>query len=145
MKTTYHHWRIIGTAKSRNHQGYVLARCKCGTQREVALWSLTRGHSKSCGCLTKGPERINPIGMRFGKLVVVRKLGADVIGQCECGRKKRVRLSNLTSGNTRSCGCGRSRRGAKIFRGKESVVDLCRRLGISRATYYARQRKAIRP
>jgi len=59
------------------------------------------------------------IGKRFNKLVVIEF--ADRIGvrgyvkrwicQCDCGNKTIVRGHNLTSGNTKSCGCeaGKSR------------------------------------
>lgn len=59
-------------------------------------------------------------GKRFGKLVVVERLG--MIGDkckagreshfrclCDCGNENNVRYSNLKSGNTKSCGCGQPR------------------------------------
>lgn len=49
-------------------------------------------------------------GQRFGKLLVIRlvgKSGRENIWRCSCacGQVTEVRVSNLTSGNTRSCGC----------------------------------------
>lgn len=47
---------------------------------------------------------------RFGKLVAVSICGKSKrenvwLCLCECGGVAEVRISNLTSGNTRSCGC----------------------------------------
>lgn len=56
----------------------------------------------------------NLINQRFGKLTVlseaekiVYKNGTAIQWncQCDCGNTKKVRTSNLTSGNTTSCGC----------------------------------------
>jgi hypothetical protein len=54
--------------------------------------------------------RINRIGERYGRLVVIAR--ADNRGtqtywlcQCNCGVQKEVRSGNLTAGLTRSCGC----------------------------------------
>src|SRR3990167_4767260 len=50
------------------------------------------------------------IGKRFGKLRVLSFAPQDgwiryVNCLCDCGRKRVVRLGNLRSGNTKSCGC----------------------------------------
>lgn len=48
---------------------------------------------------------------RFGKLVAVKRDGQDEgkmyfwLCTCDCGNYARVKLSNLTQGNTKSCGC----------------------------------------
>lgn len=53
------------------------------------------------------------IGHIFGKLILIgaappNRYGAEqVTCQCECGTIKTYLLSNLTSGNTKSCGCRR--------------------------------------
>ncbi len=67
--------------------------------------------------LTHPKKRINLIGQRFGKLVVVRKAapykcpktGKNIRRkwrcQCDCGKKTSVVTSKLRNGHTRSCGC----------------------------------------
>lgn len=50
--------------------------------------------------------------IQFGRLIALRivgKSGRENIWRCacECGNIIDVRISNLTSGNTRSCGCGK--------------------------------------
>lgn len=56
----------------------------------------------------------DPIGLRFGRLVVYERAGSmGRPGQwrgrwiciCDCGEWTTVETSNLRSGNTRSCGC----------------------------------------
>ena len=58
-------------------------------------------------------------GCRFGKLVVVDKIKADkgLLRRClcDCGRYVDVKLGNLTSGNTKSCGCvGNEKRATRL-------------------------------
>ncbi len=56
------------------------------------------------------PARINDItGKRFGDLTAIAicgKSGRESVWQCSCicGRNVKVRLSNLRTGNTKSCG-----------------------------------------
>ncbi len=58
-------------------------------------------------------------GNRYGRLTVIeisreeQRLGVTGywVCRCDCGNKKVVRRGNLTSGNTRSCGCARSHQG----------------------------------
>lgn len=64
------------------------------------------------------PARINDItGKRFGNLTalyVAGKSGRENVWRCECvcGGWSDVRLSNLKSGNTQTCGCVRRKRNA---------------------------------
>lgn len=49
-------------------------------------------------------------GRQFGKLLALRvvgKSGRENVWACacECGNVVEVKIGNLTSGNTRSCGC----------------------------------------
>lgn len=52
------------------------------------------------------------VGKRFGRLVVIRRTDKRYSDgqyyrevQCDCGNRKLVLISNLTSGHTTSCGC----------------------------------------
>ena len=55
-------------------------------------------------------KRIDLIGQKFGRLVVVERVGNDKSGslrwlcQCNCGKEKIVRGDNLKNGKTKSCG-----------------------------------------
>jgi hypothetical protein len=56
LGTKYDRWTIQEKKPSVNGRRYVIAKCDCGNERLVNLQSITRGKSKSCGCLNN--ERI---------------------------------------------------------------------------------------
>lgn len=65
-------------------------------------------------------NKINRIGKRFGRLVVVAEAESSLGGranwmcQCDCGNTRIVRSASLSSGFTKSCGClGREQRLAR--------------------------------
>ena len=56
------------------------------------------------------PQRRDYTGYRFGKLVVLEKAPSRNnhtywLCQCDCGNKKEIQTSHLTSGASTSCGC----------------------------------------
>lgn len=59
----------------------------------------------------KGHRKIDRVGQRYGRLLVRRDVGrssnGDILWECECdcGNLTTVRASNLSRGNTTSCGC----------------------------------------
>ena len=62
----------------------------------------------------KTMAKVNDLqSMRFGKLSVIHKDESNKNGyavwvcQCDCGNITKVRSRSLTTGNTKSCGCGR--------------------------------------
>ena len=93
--------------------------CDCGKRTVRTTAQLRESHVKSCGCLyqVKAAERRRDIsGQRFGKLVAIRIDEARSKPKrvkwkckCDCGNTCFVALSDLTSDNTSSCGCGSSR------------------------------------
>ena len=56
-------------------------------------------------------NKVNMIGKRFGKLIVISEAGSNSRGdalwlcKCDCGNEKIVRGSHLRYGNIKSCGC----------------------------------------
>lgn len=60
-----------------------------------------------------GRKRLDLVGKRFGRLVVVAKAGLNKWNQqlwnckCECGKNKIIIGNNLQKGHTKSCGCFR--------------------------------------
>src|SRR5271166_4934064 len=44
----FHYWTVLEKRLSRNHCGYWLCRCDCGTIKEVMQRNLVRGTSKAC-------------------------------------------------------------------------------------------------
>lgn len=49
---TVHRWTVLSRVDSVG-QLMFLCRCQCGTERAVRSCHLTRGNSKSCGCLNR--------------------------------------------------------------------------------------------
>jgi|SRR5882757_2589884 len=104
--------------------GKWLCACDCGAKKIVATGSLTRGATKSCGCLNRETTRrrnlennpgkrepsINLVTQRFGRLVAQRfdhrSGGRSVwLCSCDCGGNIGVTAQNLKRGIVRSCGC----------------------------------------
>lgn len=95
-----------GFDKSRKNSKW-LCRCDCGKMCVVLAGNLTRGETKSCGCL-----RIKDlVGKSFGKLLVLEYAGQNRWGKstwrclCGCGKQSIILGGALTSGHTKSCGC----------------------------------------
>lgn len=115
--------------------------CDCGTRTRVVGNLLRRGRTTSCGCRAtelrnqfgKTPAAENLIGMNFGRLLVVERVGrqwgfATWKCACECGRTSTVTSRNLKAGKTASCGCLRRESIAKV--GRSTLLDLTgRRFG----------------
>ena len=83
--------------------------CYCGGSVILPHKIVTGKKKTTCGC---GIRKIGLVGKKYGKLTVsdesLRKDSGvrTVVCSCECGTKDYVvRLNNLTSGNTTSCGC----------------------------------------
>lgn len=93
-------------------------RCDCGQETEVPVSSLLSGNTTSCGCRKRERlrERARDIGgQRFGMLTALEPLAARKYGgvmwrcRCDCGGETEATLEALTSGNTTSCGCLKSK------------------------------------
>lgn len=105
------HWTVLGRAKvAGNRHAMWACICDCGTERNVDGAKLRSGKSKSCGCVPFTSRDL--AGRRFGRLTAVERVLSPLgKGQaywlciCDCGKSCTVRASNLTTGNTRSCGC----------------------------------------
>lgn len=101
----------------RKHREYY-CKCDCGTKLNVKRAQLTTGHTQSCGCLKKdyyaNTPKKNHIGEKYGRLTIIDELPKQelknnkyrvMVCQCDCGNIVNVRLGNLRSGNSLSCGC----------------------------------------
>ena len=81
--------------------------CDCGATSRPVASKLLDGKTKTCG--TFGRAQVIA-GHRHGRLVILREILSasgerEVDCQCDCGKLTTVRLGNLRSGNTQSCGC----------------------------------------
>lgn len=96
-----------GITKSRNVAW--LCKCDCGNEKIIRGGNLVSGTTKSCGCSGKTNIKLN--GIRFGRLLVLKKVGTSKYGsqiwlcRCDCGNEKRTTTNKLTSGCVKSCGC----------------------------------------
>lgn len=97
-----------------------LCQCDCGNTVEVLGSSLTSGHTKSCGCLSKQykVKTDEMLGKKFGKLTVVSRAPSHKIPSggvydmwnciCECGNTTVTFGRHLRNGKILSCGCTRA-------------------------------------
>lgn len=82
--------------------------CDCGNEAVVRTSELRSAKAKSCGCLRE--ERLDLTGDKYGMLTVLGR-APDTGGQaawrcqCDCGNETVVRMCDLRTGHTRSCGC----------------------------------------
>lgn len=107
-------WRVVQDQQF-NFIQKVRCICECGTERDVNVGNLRRGHTTSCGCVAKaalavqGTKRrkhqVNP-GDKFTRLTV---LDASHYGRvqclCDCGNVTTVTANSLYRQATKSCGC----------------------------------------
>lgn len=113
-------------------------KCNCGNETLVTGSNLTRGKTKSCGCIRDELRRNAPfqnlLEKTFGLLTVTKLSenrtptgGRIWVCNCACGTKNHeVTANNLLNGHTRSCGCGRS----KSY-GEEKITVLLRENNIN--------------
>jgi hypothetical protein len=79
-------------------------KCACGNEHTVRLYSLTSGHTTSCGCL------YDLTGKTFNRLTVLAKGKIHnkrqyYMCQCTCGIITEVSANQLPNGKIKSCGC----------------------------------------
>lgn len=122
--------------KINNHYPW-FCQCDCGNTKVVRTQDLVSGKTTSCGCLQRekasevgkktgpinGPKRFQKkdiTNQRFGKLVALsptdlkQSHSTKWLCQCDCGNQTIVAINDLTSGNTSSCGCLKSKGEQKI-------------------------------
>lgn len=103
---------VVKEAGRDKHGGVTwLCQCDCGNTRIVSNGCLKRKVTTSCGCSNWYIQIKDITGNRYGRLVVLRFIKTDEKRrslwecQCDCGKTVIVQKNNLTSGNTKSCGC----------------------------------------
>lgn len=86
-------------------------RCLCDCGNETVIKSTSIYKTKSCGCI-KYDKALSNIGLKYWSLTVdnVKFIEGATYAECtcDCGNKTTVRLDQLKSGNTTSCGCVKS-------------------------------------
>lgn len=104
--------------------------CDCGTERDVNVDNLRRGHTNSCGCVSKAvlatqgsrrrKHQVNP-GDKFGRLTVIDSTRYDSVRcVCDCGTETTVTANSLYRQATKSCGCLKSETARKLGNSRHS-------------------------
>lgn len=94
--------------------------CECGNERDVLGENLRGGITTSCGCMANANRKLDIIGHKYNLLTVLeptdRRCGHSVVHKClcECGNIAYVSTTDLRTGNTKSCGCLKSKGESKI-------------------------------
>ena len=94
-----------------------ICECKCGNIVEVRTDYLTSRHTTSCGCQKDIYfKKTIVLNKKYGKLtpILFNELKQQYLCECECGNKIYVEGYNLTTENTQSCGCLKSKGELKI-------------------------------
>ena len=99
---------------------WAVCKCDCGKTKEIYVYSLLHGDTRSCGCLNAElvktrclgeQHHINLAGKRFGRLVVLRRAGVNSSRsaiwecRCDCGTLTKTTAGSLMNAGTKSCGC----------------------------------------
>ncbi|WP_449037410.1 hypothetical protein [Phascolarctobacterium sp.] len=103
-------WTVLSRLPDNIH---VLCRCSCGKERRVDKYTLLTGKSVSCGHTrvldNLKRRRAEYIGKKFNEWTVVDVFpGRDALCRCSCGTVKKMFLSTVISGRSKSCGCKRN-------------------------------------
>lgn len=109
------------TVKKYVGQRRWLCRCSCGKETVVFAANLTRGHTKSCGCL----RGTGIIGKTYGTLKVLEAADDDdtYLCRCSCGKTCYRKYKTLVqSSETATCDDCASKKRADALR-KASFVD----------------------
>ena len=104
---THNKWTVIEEiGMTSNGHLKVMARCECGTVKEVFYNKLKHGTSKCCGKC--GIKEYKP-GDRVGRWTILYKADCGKKRKwhcrCDCGVERDVIASKLDHGRTNSCGC----------------------------------------
>ena len=105
---------VVSKAESKCGRTTWHCKCDCGNERDILAISLTRGFTKSCGCLHNeqlGERKLIDLsGKKFGRLLVLERAenhGRETYWKCrcDCGNIKEINGAKLKNGHTKSCGC----------------------------------------
>lgn len=94
-----------------------LCKCDCGNSVVVSGENLKRKNTTSCGCYAREHNSelklVDLTGKRFGVLTVIKRANnisnrTAWVCKCDCGNVISTTGTNLTRGNSKSCGCVKS-------------------------------------
>ncbi len=122
--TKINKWTILDIIINPDRQhAYVLAKCDCGTVKEVRLSYVINNKIIDCGCGYQNRLKEATIN-KYKHLINTQINGWTVLDiippdekhkrtfalcRCQCGTIKEVSLSYIINENSRDCGCGRKK------------------------------------
>ena len=124
--TQINKWTVLDIVEHRGKdKGYIYAKCQCvcGTIRDVRLSKLLNNECEDCGCghqnrlrevMKKKYEHL--IGTQINGWTILeiippsgKRTSAYALCKCQCGTIKEVKISYITNGRSKDCGCGRKK------------------------------------
>ena len=118
---------------------FIKCKCDCGGTILARPTDWNAGKYKKC----KDCGEPNPLkeGQRFGKLTVIKRVDQKedckshsifYLCKCDCGKETVVAKGNLTSGNIKSCGCGKIKHEQPVVGKKFGKLTITKKLGYNR-------------
>ena len=113
---------VLSYVYKKERGSHWLCKCDCGQEKIIPGEYLTRGKTKSCGCLRKdginnkagGRKGVNLTGQEFGFLTALKPTDKRNNGsivwecKCKCGNQTLASERDLMNGGKISCGCLKS-------------------------------------
>ena len=130
----YGYLTVLGDTGKKYHSTKIYkCRCICGQEIEVNINKLHTGHVKSCGCRRFRWKDLT--GQKFGRLTVLEFAYTKNAKnywkcRCDCGNVCYVSTSQLTTGETVSCGCKNDENRASLPNLDRGLVDGTMKCGI---------------
>lgn len=106
-------WTVLERVENDKHGSpRFLCKCDCGTLKEVLSFTLRNGTSTNCGCYLNEKTDAK-IGIKYNNWTVLEKAESNKHGNpkwlcmCDCGKIRKLYLSDIKNGHSKSCGCYR--------------------------------------
>lgn len=107
----YNKLTILSYSRTDDKKIFVFAKCDCGNEKEMQLYNIISGNSKSCGKCPK-QELLDEIGRKYSNWTILSLSRSDrfhkryVIARCElCQTEHEVCLATLRNGTSKACKC----------------------------------------
>ena len=99
---------VVESIPNYEGSGKSAYRCLCDCGNEIIVKGSSIYRTKSCGCI-RYDKALSNIGNKYGLLTIdnIKFIEGSTYAECtcDCGNTTTVRLDQLKSGNTTSCGC----------------------------------------
>lgn len=99
---------ILGGKTVKRYWGAWNCKCDCGNLLIVKTTHLNKKQVRSCGCLVSQYGLSLKPGQKINRLTTISYKRGKWFCYCDCGNYIEISTDNLTSGNTKSCGCLKS-------------------------------------